>query len=560
MCPHVLQNQSFAQVTNRDDDSYVDTENHASMQQDIFDSWKLKICEKNLPPCNKRIRNSVKQAAGVYWTPLAIFFGKNKFIVSMLKYCKKKMYDVPIFTLLHNLSVPLLSILHENSSIMYEVVSNYPRSILSAPINCTVNKNGRVLNCDYGTFSLVLELTMIHDFKMLYKIIRKDRCLLREANVSGMEFCNLLSDTMNNLIIHKHVDDLEYLLSVKKLPLESYASLFHLIYKSDARWIYSTIFDKSDFCSRFLSWKTKIIKKESKLLTEILFTSVLHGDTVAFNKFVEYGFNVNTEVNECSILVWAEQLNFPEIVALLLKAGARRVANPTYKELKNVIITYEDYYATLADPEYNRVSILHRLYENTTSSVFFDTNPAPFTLNSAIPSFHVIKYLLLHDKGIGNIDDFLFTLPYHRYFIRDTHILHLIIRSHSSMRLQANDIDRIVKFKSLSFNLNNDTLFDLLSEITNYSLSTDEIKAFERFTLTELPCLPVKTLKTFCRNKIRQHYMGYKLFKFLDIMNEQIPSSVCSFLLKEDVLKLFLSDKQLNRMDEDSSDADKYFV
>lgn len=275
---------------------------------------------------------------------------------------------------------------------------------------------------------------------------------------------------------------------------------------------------------------------------------------------MEYGFNVNTEVNECSILVWAEQLNFPEIVALLLKAGARRVANPMYEEFRNVIITYEDYYVKLADPEYDRLSVLHRLYENTNPSVFFDTYPAPHTLNSAIPSFHVMKYFLLHGKDLGNIDDFLFMLPYYRYFIRDSHIFHLIIRSNSSMRLQVNDIDSIVKFKSLNSNFNNDELFNLLSEITNYSLSTNEIQAFEKFTLSELPCLPVKTLKSFCRNKLRQHYMGYQLFKFLNIMNEKIPSSVCSFLLKEDVLKLFLSDKQLKRMDEDSSDADKYFV
>ncbi|XP_063414715.1 uncharacterized protein LOC134696721 [Mytilus trossulus] len=558
MCPHVLQNQGFAQVTKRDDDSYVDTENHTSMQQDIFDSRQLKRCEKNFPPFIKRMRNSVKQAAGVYWTHLAIFCGKNKFIVSLLKYCKKKMYDVPLFTLLHKLSVPLLSVLHENSSIMYEVVSNYPRSIISAPINFTVYKNRKVLNCDYGAFSLVLELTMFNDFKILYKIVRNDQCLLKEANLSGMEFCNLLSDTMNNLMIHKHVDDLEYLLSVKKLPLESYASLFYLIYKSDARSIYSTIFDKSDFCSRFLSWKTKVIKKKSKLLTAILFTSILHGDTVAINKFVEYGFNVNTEVNECSILVWAEQLNFPEIVAILLKAGSRRVANRMYKEFRNVIMTYEDYYAKLADPEYNRISVLHRLYENTNPSVFFYTNPAIQSLTTAVPSFHVMKYLLLHDKGLRNIDDFLFMLPY--YSIYDSHIFHLIIRSNSSMRLQVRDIDRIVEFKSLSCNLDNDALFELLSEITNYSLSTNEIKAFEKNTLTELPCLPVKTLKSFCRNKLRLHYRGYQLFKCLNILNGTIPSSVCSFLLKEDVLKLFLSVKQLNRMDEDSSDADKYFI
>ncbi|CAC5399655.1 unnamed protein product [Mytilus coruscus] len=239
MCPHVLQNQSFAQVTNQGEDSYIDTDNHISVQPNFFDSWTLKRFEMNFPTCNNRIRNSVKQTAGVYWTHLTVFFGKEKFIVSMLKYCKKKMYDVPLFTLLHNLSVCLLSVLHENSSILYEVVSNYPRSILSAPINFTVHKNGRVLNCDHGAFSLVLELKMFHDFKMLYKIVRKDRYLSKEAKVSGMDFCNLLSDTMNNLIIHKNEDDLEYLLSVKKLPLESYASLFYLIYKSgNLRFVY----------------------------------------------------------------------------------------------------------------------------------------------------------------------------------------------------------------------------------------------------------------------------------------------------------------------------------
>ncbi|CAC5424379.1 unnamed protein product [Mytilus coruscus] len=246
-----------------------------------------------------------------------------------------------------------------------------------------------------------------------------------------------------------------------------------------------------------------------------MYTSVFNGDTIRVKRFIKYGFNVNAKFNECSILVWAEKLNFPKIVRLLLKAGGRRVYNPTYKELRNVKLSFDEhYYSRLADPEFDLLSVLHRLFEHTDENLFFNTNPLPLQ-NIQLRSCHFMKYFLLHGKYFGSIDDFLRMLPYaHQmrgYFTHDEYLFHLIIRANSSLRLQVNDVESVLKFKSLS----NDELLYLLSEITNYSPSDIVIEAFEQSTSTKLPCLPMTTLKSFCRDKLRQHYTGYKLFQFL---------------------------------------------
>lgn len=539
MCPHLLLQQKGISVPNTQSIS----RNELMILNDITQA-------------KGGIRNSLKATAGLYWIHLAIFWNKERLIRDTLQFCIKEKLNFPSYTVYHHISAVLLAIIHGNATAVKELAIFEPSSILQPPRNFNNNNNNtfqdNTTEYRHGSLSLALATNQFENFKTLYGCLSKvdlKRLSTLQDHSPNIALWNMFTLMMEDLIVNRNPSTVYDLLSIKRIPIYAYASLFSLIYKLDIYWAYKTVFEQTDFCRQFICWKRKRDKNRMKFLDSLMCTVVFHGNADIVRVFLKYGFNSNAKLNRCSILVWAEGLQYREIADQLISTGAVRKRHPKMTSLVDVAIaSYRCYFTCLTDPAFSLLSLIHSLYEN-------GHEITDFSSLTNVWDYDIVDYIMLREHDPRLLEKYFLRCHNKMY----QHFLYCIISSNCSIRFSSMMVLNVIDFLRKTHSPY--ITFYIMSEISNYPLSNGRIQIEEKDTShVDLNNICPQRLKSLCRNRLRLHFKGYKFFKFLNLMKTTIPLSIQSFLQKEDVLELFLSEVNRKHLDEQSYRARKYFV
>jgi hypothetical protein len=281
-------------------------------------------------------------------------------------------------------------------------------------------------------------------------------------------------------------------------------------------------------------------------------TVVFHGNADIVRVFLKYGFNSNAKLNRCSILVWAEGLQYRDIADQLISTGAVRKRHPKMKSLVDVAITSNPMYFALADPDFSLLSLIHSLYENGHEITdYFSSLKYVWNEND----YDIVDYIMLREHDPQMLEKYVLKCHSKNYPL----FLYCVISSNCSIRLSSIMVLHVIDFLRETHSPR--ITFYIMSEISNYPLSNGRIQIEEKDTShVNLNNICPQRLKSLCRDRLRLHFKGYKFFKFLNLMKTAIPLSIQSFLQKEDILELFLSEVYRKHLDEQSYRARKYFV
>ncbi|XP_052061997.1 uncharacterized protein LOC127702033 isoform X3 [Mytilus californianus] len=524
------------------------------------------------------LRNAMKCTAGFYWIHLAVLFRKEK----LIQYCFESPYiKIPnhlLISLKHKISPVLLAVVHQLPNLAKSIASFNPSLIWSAAENIDVigtntedniKMNGLTWTTKPKHYDHLINLfdnehninhvninaitwAMKHKhYDTLIDLLNLvDNYHLVEGDVSTIWFHDI-----KNAILCGNDDDIYSLARVKGVEFFKYLDLIGFLLKSGRSKELRIVLEKTDFCAQSIN---KTTKERRFLMAEIVAAAAFEGDVTNLSLLIEFGFEINAKYLGISLLSWVESLNMHEISEVLSEAG---VSNKKFKMKKDSMIDLAVCFVGHPWTDMiDKVRVVHLLYKN--GHVIFDSDTS-LTNTWKNGDDRLMKYFLLRGENPQGTFDSL----QHGYYAarRGCRLFfYLVVTSNSVLSVK----HWLITCRLLNYY----EVLEILPDIMDLSSIQDIVTngAMEWLEIEKIPYTSsekhiqwyrhVRSLQKICRRVLCSHYKGFKYIRFLKYNEKSIPSSILSFLKKDDVLQKFLSDSQRDEYDESVHGVDEYFL
>ncbi|CAG2206222.1 unnamed protein product [Mytilus edulis] len=562
-CPHVL--MQLCGMSVKYDQEFLTAELYKYTQQ-LEDSNPL--------------RNATKSTAGFYWIHLAVLFRKEK----LIQYCCESPYiKIPnhlLISLKHKISPVLLAIVHQLPDLAKSIATFHPSLMWSVPENIDVfgqnseddiKINGLTWttkqNYYYGTYMNFLDSENNINHVKINAITWAMKCkhydtlndllnLVDNHRLEGEDVSTIWIHDIKNAILCGNDRDINSLACVRGVDFYRYHTLIGFLLKSGRSKELRIILEKTDFLAQFINKRPK--ERIRFLMAEVVAAAAFGGNVTNLSLLIEFGFEINAKYLGISLLSWVESLNMHEISEVLSEAG---VPNKKFKMKKKSMIDLaigfvEHPWTDMID----KVRVVHLLYEN--GHVLFDSDTSlTHTWNNR--DDRLMKYFLLRGENPQETFDSL----QHGYYAarRGCRLFFYLV-------VTSNSVLSVKHWWTTCRLLNYYEVLEILPDIMDLSSVQDIVTeaTMEWLEIEKIPYTPpdkhiqwyrhVRSLKKICRRVLCSHYKGFKYIRFLKYNEKSIPSSILSFLKKDDVLQKFLSDSQRDEYDESVLGVDEYFL
>lgn len=286
------------------------------------------------------------------------------------------------------------------------------------------------------------------------------------------------------------------------------------------------ILAESDFSQQMINGT----KDDKSMFDEVMIKAVFSDEARAVQLFIDNGLDKNAEFKECSVLTWAEYLEFNDVVRVLRSAQAfRKVHSYSYSMLYLIV----DYKHDNGDIMIDNLPIIHRIFQ-VRKHQYNNTLCVMDTLALAWRNYQhgEFQYLLLQGADPIHIVNTMGRLGHHH---RTNSLIYHFISANifvDSQKLfplfRQHDITALSILDELALSPLTSSLMD-----TAQRYSKDFTKFVELWTEWYEPVRPLSIL---CRRSLRKHFTGYQYYLFLDLKSDILPLPIMKFLGMTDLL------------------------